>query len=233
MTSTPAIAGPGIIERLARARGDLRMGVPVMLTEGEAAAVAVPVETLGSARLEELRRLGQPELALTVRRAETLKIRVYDGDLARLALPADAGLDWLSAMADPADDLRLPMKGPFHEIRGGRPGLHRAAIALAKSARLLPAVVVVPVVQGAALARAADLTVIDIAEAAVELDRASPLSFRPACRWSQVRRGGCISFVPRTAARNIMPSRSGSRTARRRFWPACIRPVSPATYSAA
>ncbi|PTX50472.1 GTP cyclohydrolase II [Gemmobacter caeni] len=176
MTSTPAIAGPGIIERLARARGDLRMGVPVMLTEGEAAAVAVPVETLGSARLEELRRLGQPELALTVRRAETLKIRVYDGDLARLALPADAGLDWLSAMADPADDLRLPMKGPFHEIRGGRPGLHRAAIALAKSARLLPAVVVVPVVQGAALARAADLTVIDIAEAAVELDRASPLS---------------------------------------------------------
>ncbi|PRD37843.1 UNVERIFIED_CONTAM: ribA [Trichonephila clavipes] len=176
MTSTPAIAAPGIIERLARARGDLRMGVPVMLTGGEAAAVAVPVETLSSARLAELRRLGHPELALTVRRAETLKIRVYDGDLARLALPADAGLDWLSSMADPADDLRLPMKGPFHEIRGGVPALHRAAITLAKSARLLPAVVVVPVEQGAALARAADLTVIDIDKAAAELGRASPLA---------------------------------------------------------
>ncbi len=41
-------------------------------------------------------------------------------------MPGDAGLDWLRAMADPADDLRMPMKGPFHTLRDGSADLHRA-----------------------------------------------------------------------------------------------------------
>ena len=95
-----------IAERLTRARGDLRMGVPVVLTSGSAAALAVAVEALTPGRLADLRRLGTPELALTARRAETLKARPYDGDLARITLPRDADLTWVRAMADPADDLR-------------------------------------------------------------------------------------------------------------------------------
>ncbi|SEN80555.1 GTP cyclohydrolase II [Gemmobacter aquatilis] len=167
---------PSIIERLARARGDLRMGVPVVLTAGAHAALAVAVEALTPARLADLRALGAPELALTARRAETLKARAYDGDLARLALPADLGVDWLSAMADPADDLRVPMKGPFLCLRGGTADLHRAALTLAKSAHLLPAALLVPVADGPATAARLSLTLIDIAEAAPELTRASPLA---------------------------------------------------------
>jgi GTP cyclohydrolase II len=136
LTPTPA-------ERLNRARADLRAGLPVVM----GGALVAAVETLTPARLADLRSLGAPELAITLRRAETLKARAYDGDLARLALPSDAGLEWLCAMADPADDLRVPMKGPFRHIREGSAELHRAGIALAKSAHLLPACLVIPVAQ--------------------------------------------------------------------------------------
>ncbi|MFZ1467661.1 MAG: GTP cyclohydrolase II, partial [Paracoccaceae bacterium] len=113
-----------IVERLARARGDLRMGVPVVLLADGAGALVVAVEALDDARLVALRAHGVPELALTARRAETLKARAYDGDLARIAVPTGAGADWLRALADPADDLRVPMKGPLRSLRDGGPGLH-------------------------------------------------------------------------------------------------------------
>ena len=101
--------GPTIIERLARARADLRMGVPVVLTADGRGALAIAVETLSAARLAGLREMGVPELVLTARRAETLKARAYDSDLARIAIPEDAALPWLRAIADPADDLNAPM----------------------------------------------------------------------------------------------------------------------------
>jgi GTP cyclohydrolase II len=73
MPNVPAALAPSIVERLARARGDLRMGVPVVLTGDGRAFLVVAVEALEPARLAALRALGQPELALTARRAETLK----------------------------------------------------------------------------------------------------------------------------------------------------------------
>ena len=67
------------------------MGVPVVLSGRRAAALVAAVEALDAARLADLRGFGQPELAITARRAETLKARAYDGDLARIVPPADAG----------------------------------------------------------------------------------------------------------------------------------------------
>lgn len=133
--------GPTATERLNRARADLRIGLPVVLQGG---CLAVAVETLSPARLDALRALGPLTLALTARRAETLKARVYDGDLARIAVPAEADLAWLRALADPADDLRMPMKGPLLSVREGDAGFTRAALALAKSAQLLPAALLAP-----------------------------------------------------------------------------------------
>ncbi len=129
-------------ERLARARSDLRVGLPVVLRDGDARALVAGAETLSEARLAHLCRDGAAELALTHRRAETLKIRVYDGDLARLPLSQSTLPRQLRAMIDPAGDLATPMKGPFAAIRGGDATLARAGLALAKSARILPAVVV-------------------------------------------------------------------------------------------
>ena len=164
-----------LTELLARARGDLRMGVPVVLTEGDRAALVVAAEALTPARLAELRALGTPELAITARRAETLKAAAYHGDLARLALPPGAGVDWVAAVADPVDDLRMPMKGPFRSLRDGTAGLHRTALLLAKSAHLLPAAVILPWPQAAAMAATHGLTLIASEAALPDLQRFSPL----------------------------------------------------------
>lgn len=166
---------PTQTETLARARSDLRLGLPVVLAGGGQAALAVAVETLTADRLTDLRRLGPMDLALTARRAETLKARAYDGDLARIVVPDEADMRWLLAVADPADDLRVPMKGPLHSRREGDAVLHRLALSLAKSAQLLPAVVLVPVADGMAFAATHALTLLAEVETA-ELDRLAPFA---------------------------------------------------------
>ena len=167
---------PDIIERLARARADLRMGVPILLTGNGKAVLVLAAETLGADRLAELQALGGvPVLAITSRRAETLKARAYDGDVARIRLPADAKLSWVRDIADPADDLASPMKGPLLSEREGDASLHRAAIKLVKSARLLPAAVVTDLEDPAGFALGNGLTVIPADLAAPHLDASSPL----------------------------------------------------------
>ncbi|WCR10959.1 GTP cyclohydrolase II [Paracoccus stylophorae] len=131
---------PTLAETVSRARADLRMGLPVMIGGHLAAAV----ETLSATRLADMLRLGRPVLAITERRAETLKARAYDDGLARVRLPPDADLAWLRALADPANDLMTPLKGPLFTDRDGDATPHMAALALAKSAQLLPAMLVVP-----------------------------------------------------------------------------------------
>ncbi|MEX0278619.1 MAG: GTP cyclohydrolase II [Ruegeria sp.] len=168
---------PDITELLARARADLRMGVPVVLNDDSGASVlALASETLSPQRLADLRALDdEPVVAITVRRAETLKARAYDGDLARVVIPADADHAWVRAVADPSDDLNAPMKGPLMTERQGNAHLHRIAIALTKSARLLPAAVVVKVADGPAFAAAHGLTRIDHTRAAPHLADRSAL----------------------------------------------------------
>ena len=164
-----------IPERLTRARADLRMGVPVVLCGAEGAALVAAVETLDAARLADLRGFGVPVLAITARRAETLKARAYDGDLARIVPPSDTGLDWLRSVADPADDLRTPMKGPLQSVREGSNALARTALGLAKSAHLLPAALLVPVQDALALAGANGLTLLVLEEIAPALVALPPL----------------------------------------------------------
>ena len=166
---------PTIIEQLARARADLRMGVPVVLT-GANSVVMLAAETLDVARLGDVLAMGgAPVLAITARRAETLKARAYDGDVARVKLPDDAGLTWVQSIADPADDLRAPMKGPLLSVRGGDAAAHRASIALTKASRLLPAALVLDVPNGAAFANEHGLTAISLDLAQPHLGASSPL----------------------------------------------------------
>ncbi|QBF33791.1 GTP cyclohydrolase II [Thalassococcus sp. S3] len=154
---------PDTTEYLARARADLRMGVPIVVAGHQAAVLVLATETLGAERLADVRMLGgTPVLALTSRRAETLKARAYDGDLARVRLPKDAGLAWVQAIADPADDLKTPMKGPLATERDGEAALHRIALQIIKSARLLPSAVVLDLADGAGFAGQHGLTRIDV-----------------------------------------------------------------------
>lgn len=166
---------PTTIELLARARVDLRMGLPVVLTCGNEGALAISAETLTAARLADMRAIGTPILALTARRAETLKARAYDGDVARIALPQDADRRWIEALADPSDDLNTPMKGPLTSLRDGSAELHRLAISLVKSARLLPAAILLPVENPLKYAAENGLTALGKTAAEPLLNESSPL----------------------------------------------------------
>lgn len=163
---------PDVTEMLARARADLRMGVPVVLGD----VLVLAAETLTPARLADVMALeGQAVLAVTARRAQTLKARAYDGDLARIILPLDATLAWVQSVADPADDLRAPMKGPLAALREGSARDHKTALDLVKSARLLPAAVIVPLEDAAGFAAAHALTRVDGVAATTHLGTRSPL----------------------------------------------------------
>ena len=78
---------PTQTERLGRARGDLRLGLPVVLAGEGRTMLAAAVETLGADRLAALRALGQPELALTARRAGAVEAPAYYGRLTRPTVP--------------------------------------------------------------------------------------------------------------------------------------------------
>ena len=166
---------PDITEQLARARADLRMGVPVVL-DGPRPVAILAAETLSAQRLADILTLGgTPVLAISSRRAATLKARAYDGDLARIELPVDATPAWVQSIADPADDLRAPLKGPFACARGGDAAPHRMALMLVKSARLLPAALVLDIADAPGFALRHGLIRISLAEAVAVLAERSPL----------------------------------------------------------
>ena len=166
---------PNVIEMLARARADLRMGVPVVL-DGASPVVMFSVETLTPQRLTQINSLGtEAVLVITAQRAYTLKAPAYDGDIARIALPKTVDTAWITAVANPADDLRAPMKGPLRCQRNGDATAYRVAIKLIKSARLLPAALVVPVGVAAEFATTNALTLLDLAATQTHLAALSPL----------------------------------------------------------
>lgn len=164
-----------IPERLTRMRADFRAGVPIILCDGNQHFLIAAIETLTQRRLQELAKMGG-EVVLTKRRAQALKITAYDGDVARLALPKDAKIDWVRSLADPSDDLKLGLRGPFATLRGNA-DIQSVAITLVKQAQLLPALIVVPIKEPIK-----DLHCADISEVEENLQSGSPLqlvSFAP------------------------------------------------------
>lgn len=154
-------------ERLARAGADLRRGTPLLLIRGEAAILVAALEGVSARALALARALGRPLAALSARRAGALKLRAYDGDLARIWVPAAASPEDLAALADPALDLAHPLRGPFEPRREGDAALARLALRLCARAGLLPAALIVEI--GAA-APPADLLRIDAGELEAALD---------------------------------------------------------------
>ena len=137
---------PSPVELRARALTDLRMGMPVVLDLPQPLVICAS-ETLTEARLSSLRSLGEVEAVVSKWRANTLKIPVYDTDVARIHVPETVDALWCQAAADPVLDMNYPMKGPFRPIRGGDATGARAAVNLLKAAQLLPMALMVSVVQ--------------------------------------------------------------------------------------
>ncbi len=130
-------------DHLERAVGELRRGA-VMAVGGILVASA---EAVTPERFAQMQATGPVRLVLTDRRAGVLKLRAYDGDVARVVLPDDARLSLVQALADPSQDMTVPMKGPFETERadedaGGDAATARLATALCKRAGLLPSALI-------------------------------------------------------------------------------------------
>ena len=131
-----------------RATFEMRRGRPLCIVTGdEKAFLAVPTETVTERALVFLKEISQkePDLALTHHRARTLKVRLYTDEIVLVPFPAWHTAETARSLADPASDLDNPLRGPFTAKREELTEGAVAAVNLAKSARLLPSVVLVEI----------------------------------------------------------------------------------------
>ena len=176
-----------------RATGEMRRGRPVQVDTPSGPIVAAAVETLDDTALAALRGHGQPYLLLPLARAMVLKVRTAGTDPVAIAVHPDSDATALMALADATTDLSHPLKGPLTAERTVPLPGSAAAIALAKRARLLPAMVAVAgaddalvAIDEAAIAGAASAsatTLRQVATARVPLAGAEDtriVAFRPA-----------------------------------------------------
>ncbi len=156
----PTQRKPSAVDRVILAIDAFRRGRPVAIKGTGGTVLAWSLETLPAPVFAALRPAKNAKLVLSHARARTLKIRIYTPEIVALAMPRDLDADQLRAIADPADDLRYPLKGPFDTLREALPLGYAASVKLAKLANLLPATVVTSA-RGAAMdtvtLRAADI----------------------------------------------------------------------------
>jgi len=144
MCSESDCLSPTLQERLVQVRGDIRMGLPCLLTCGETAAVMVAIESLAPERFAALQKnFGAPELVLTSNRAHAIKsssvaARVYSGPI-RIQPPEHAQLSWFRQLSDTHFDYKTSLASPLDLISDGDMVLEKLALKLVKAAKLLPA----------------------------------------------------------------------------------------------
>ena len=158
----PGFAGPALHPDLAAARvravhraiGELKRGTPVLLCgePGAAGLAVLPAESAGAAGLRELAALAAapPVLLLTPGRAAAVLRRPVPHGVAAVALRLSAMMGTSAALRGLADPTAAQILPDEPELAGEAPRLAGAAIALAKLARLLPAVLAAPVAEEAA-----------------------------------------------------------------------------------
>ena len=165
----PALADPAVLRLRAvhRAQADLRRGTPVLLRAAQD-LVLLAAETAGARGLAELGLVaeGAPVLLLAPARAAAVLHRPVVKDLPALALRLPEALfapEFLRGLADPTAEQMLPAEPA---LAADTPEAAPAALALAKLARLLPAVLAAKL-RADATARAAELHLQEVTAADV------------------------------------------------------------------
>jgi GTP cyclohydrolase II len=141
-------------ELLARARSDLRIGLPIVIDN----TIIIASEHMTQARLDSFKLKENLQLVLTDWRAKTLNLGVYDGDLVRVKVPSAIDLKWIKAISDPTKDLDQPIKGPLIPIRDDNSSIARTAIMILKEAQLLPSALMADLPNGKSFATSNNLS---------------------------------------------------------------------------
>lgn len=129
-----------------RAADDLRRGQNIVV-RGQTLLMVTPLETLDDVSLEAFASdlSNDPFILITANRAKVLNIAPEDWSVVRLDRPSWMSSADLCNLADPTLDLANPMRGPFKRHTVADSATDRAAVKLAKVARLLPAVLAVKI----------------------------------------------------------------------------------------
>jgi GTP cyclohydrolase II len=174
--STAALA-PRPVERLLRMKGDLRLGLPVLLQDGRTTVLLVLAEALTEERYRALTALGAPELVLTRRRGQALGLPLPPGDgPLRVPVPEGADLPWLSrtigqALPDAARSAPEPAPAP----QPGTP-LQSVAMDLVRAMHVLPALLTMPITEEAAPAGLTSMPARVVADALSQVRTPAPVS---------------------------------------------------------
>ena len=116
--------GPNTFEILARARNDLRVGIPIVIEN----TIIASAENIDENKLKKLQEINSLSIAITSWRAKTLNLAPYDRDLVRIYVPQNINAKWIKAIADPSMDLATPMKGPLKAVRDSNVAIARDSI---------------------------------------------------------------------------------------------------------
>ena len=149
LPATTALS-PRPVEQLLRAKGDLRLGLPVILRNGDQALLVALVEALSAARRHALTGRGRAELVLSARRGAALGVRSAAGAGAlRLPVPAGADGAWLARMAGQgAAASDAPTADAFPSAAAATEA-QEAGLRLVTGMQVLPALLTVPLPPGA------------------------------------------------------------------------------------
>jgi GTP cyclohydrolase II len=129
---------------VARAIDALRRGWPIAIQGAGAPIGLLAIETADSGRMKAFDPQGESPILLSAGRAATLKL----ANQLEAAIPDSPVLvertfwidfDCAVALADPQLDMATPMKGPFRAIHVDDRDVMAAALALARTAGVLPA----------------------------------------------------------------------------------------------
>lgn len=142
------VLDPARLLSVDHAIADLRRGAAVGLRHGREAFLVLAAETATDEGIERLAILSGslPELVITPPRAAALGVSVAEASDAvpagvRLPLARPFRAEAIRALADPLAEAEAAVMSAAQARGIARHGAHHAALALAKSARLLPAVV--------------------------------------------------------------------------------------------
>jgi GTP cyclohydrolase II len=163
--------GPNTFEILARARNDLRVGIPIVIEN----TIIASAENMDENKLKKLQEINSLSIAITSWRAKTLNLAPYDQDLVRVHVPQNINAKWIKAIADPSMDLATPMKGPLKAIRDSNVAIARDSIKLAKEAQLLPSVILVNIDDGKTYSDRHNLTYLSYKNLKEGLSKATPV----------------------------------------------------------
>ena len=173
-----------MLARVHRAAAALRRGRLVAVTDEAQpkarATLCLAVEELDASTLSHLkqRAVNPPIIALTANRAAVMRIRPTGEEVVCLPLSDHFNTRLIRSLADPTRDLDNPVRGPFLPLEQTVPQAVKAAIKLAKTAQLLPAVIAAPLGIADADSLPDDIPVVSVADI-LAYDRVAAVTLHP------------------------------------------------------